>query len=135
MNNINLVGRLTADPKQTTLSTGSVVCEFTVAVNRQKKDADADFFSVKAWGKTAEFCANYLTKGRMVSVSGRMESRKSERDGKTTTYWDVVASEVNGLDRPKADDADQTPRYNRPATRMPSPPPLLPGEIEDPFAE
>lgn len=129
MNRICVVGRLTVGPKSTTTSSGSVVAEFGVAVDRPMKKDETDFFNVKAWGKTGEFCANYLGKGRLVSISGRMESRKyTGTDGKTTTYWDLVADQVNGLDRKP--EGEQVQKYGRPA-----PPPPLPGEdIEDPFA-
>lgn len=128
MNRICVVGRLTMDPKTTTTSSGSLVAEFAVAVDRPMKKDETDFFNVKAWGKTGEFCANYLGKGRLVSVSGRMESRKFEKDGRTTTYWDLVADQINGLDRKP--EGQSQPQYGRPA-----PPPPLPGEdIDDPFA-
>jgi len=136
VNSICIVGRLTEDPQRKDIN-GKVVVEFSVAVNRFKKD-EADFFRVKAWGQTAEFVSSYLSKGRLVSVHGRMESRKAERDGRSTTYWDLVADSVNGLDKkPDGDTMTASPQRNR--TRYspePAPPPPLPGEldIEDPFA-
>lgn len=140
MNNIALVGRLTNDPQKKEIGSGSVVCEFSIAVKKYGKE-EADFFNIKAWGRTAEFCSNYLTKGRLVSVNGRMESRKYEKDGRTNVYWDVVASDVNGLDKPKQDDdMDQTRemvRQFKPRNyKEPAPPPPLPGELDldDPFA-
>lgn len=133
MNQICLVGRLTADPVTKTLTTSSM-CEFTIAVRKIMKD-EADFFTIKTYGKTAEFAQQYLSKGRLVSVSGRMESRKYEKDGQTKTFWDVVAQNVNGLDKA---DSDRQPgskiRDNDPWIRA-VPPPPLPGEIEDPFAD
>ncbi len=129
MNKICIVGRLTADPNVRQVGERNVA-EFSVAVNRFKKD-EADFFTVKAWGKTADFCANYLSKGRMVSVDGRMESRKYEKDGRMVTVWDIVADNVNGLDKPS--ETGSKIRDNDPWIRA-VPPPPLPGEIEDPFA-
>lgn len=129
MNKICIVGRLTADPNVRQVGERNVA-EFSVAVNRFKKD-EADFFTVKAWGKTADFCANYLSKGRMVSVDGRMESRKYEKDGRMVTVWDIVADNVNGLDKPS--EPGSKIRDNDPWIRA-VPPPPLPGEIEDPFA-
>lgn len=136
MNCICIVGRLVADPVVRDVA-GKQVAEFTVAVNKFKKD-EADFFGVKAWGKTAEFCSNYLSKGRLVSVNGRMESRKFEKDGRTVTYWDIVADNVNGLDRARESESGSKIKdkdfYFGPT---PAPPPPLPGEedIEDPFAD
>lgn len=130
MNQICLVGRLTADPTSKQFGERTVA-EFCIAVNRIKKD-EADFFNIKAWGKTAEFCMNYLGKGRLVSVSGRMESRKFEKDGRNVTFWDVVADSVNGLDKVESGSKIKDKDFWFGA----APPPPLPGEvIEDPFAE
>ena len=90
MNNIAIVGRVGSDPKSITNG-----CAFSVAVNKFKKDAEPDWFNVVAFGKTAEFVEKYITKGRLVSVSGRMDSNKN--DGKT--YWSLIANEVQALDK------------------------------------
>jgi len=90
MNNISIVGRCGSDPKSITNG-----CAFSVAVNKYKKDAEPDWFDCACFGKTAEFVTSYITKGRLVSVTGRMDSRKV--DGKT--YWSLVASDVQGLDK------------------------------------
>ena len=136
MNRICIVGRLTDMPKSREVGT-QLVAEFCVAVGRMKKE-ETDFFNVKIWGKQAEFVMNYLSKGRLVSVSGRMESRKHEKDGKTTTYWDVVADQVNGLDRKEEGAPKVAPDIYGSFTykKTPAPPPPLPGEtdLEDPFA-
>lgn len=133
MNQICIVGRLTADPTEKNFGERTVA-EFCVAVNRIKKD-ETDFFNVKAWGKTAEFCVKYLGKGRLVSVTGRMESRKFEKDGRNQTFWDIVADNVNGLDRGDGEkQVGSKIRDNDPWIRA-VPPPPLPGEIEDPFAD
>jgi len=133
MNRICVVGRLTDNPKSREVGT-QLVAEFCVAVGRMKKE-ETDFFNVKIWGKQAEFVMNYLSKGRLVSVSGRMESRKHEKDGRTTTYWDIVADQVNGLDRKDDSEKAQTGTPYRQFTKTPAPPPPLPGEddLEDPF--
>lgn len=131
MNVICIVGRMTADPETKQVG-DKELAEFTVAVNKYKKD-EADFFSVKAWGKQAEFIRNYLGKGRMVSVNGRMESRKYEKDGRKVTVWEISADNVSGLDKP----AQPGSKLGRPDPWFDAaPPPPLPGEmdIEDPFA-
>ena len=80
INRVVLVGRLTRDPELRSTSTGKQVCDFSIAVQKKFKpqdgSPDADFFRVSAWEKTAEFVANYLTKGRLVAVDGRLQSRK-----------------------------------------------------------
>ena len=109
MNVIRIVGRLTHDPDLRTTTTGKQVASFSVAVNKRFKpqdgSADADFFRVSAWGQTAEYVSNYLSKGRLVAVSGRIESRKfTDRDGNNRETWEVTADSVQGLDRPRDDD-------------------------------
>jgi single-strand DNA-binding protein len=109
LNRITLIGRLVRDPELRTTNTGKNVVEFSIAVNKRFKprdssEPDADFFRVKAWDKTAEYVANYLTKGRLVAVEGRMESRKYvDSNGANREAWDVVADNVVGLDRPRED--------------------------------
>lgn len=103
MNRVCLIGRLTRDPELRTTTTGKQVADFTLAVDRRGEGAD--FFRVNAWDKSAEFVANYLTKGRLVSVEGRLQSRKfTDRDGNNREVVEVVADNVQGLDKPKDDD-------------------------------
>lgn len=100
-----IIGRLTADPELKTTSTGKQVASFTVAVDNQGKDAGATFFRCQAWEKQAGFVNDYLAKGRLVSVSGRIQSRKyTDKDGNNREAWEVTAERVQGLDRPKEDD-------------------------------
>jgi single-strand DNA-binding protein len=107
MNVVAIVGRVTRDPEVKTLPNGTKVAEFGVAVDKQfgKKEGEPDafFFKVKAWGKTAEFVGSYLTKGRLVSVNGRLEQRKWEKDGEKREVIEIVAESVQGLDKPKDD--------------------------------
>lgn len=127
MNVICIVGRMTADPEIKNVGDREVA-EFTVAVNKFKKD-EADFFSVKAWGKQVEFIKSYLGKGRLVSVNGRMESRKYEKDGRKVTVWELSADNVTGLDK-----AQPGSKMGRPDPWFDAaPPPPLPEDIEDPF--
>lgn len=105
INRIVLAGRLGRDPELRTTTTGKSVANFSLAVDKRfKPDGDGpscDWFNVVAWGKTAEFVANYLTKGRLVAVDGRMETRKyTAADGSEKTAFEVVAESVQGLDRP-----------------------------------
>ena len=80
VNRVVLIGRLTRDPELRTTSTGKNVVEFSIAVNKRIKpqdgSPDADFFRIKAWGQTADYVNNYLAKGRLVAVDGRLETRK-----------------------------------------------------------
>jgi single-strand DNA-binding protein len=128
MNRICIVGRITKTPEAKTVgSAGAQVSEFGCAVNKMRKDDGADFFNVKAWGKQAEYASKYLEKGQRVSISGRMESRDYEKDGVKRTVWDLVADQINGLDKPGDRNGEERPAKT-------SQDPTKWGEIEDPFA-
>lgn len=131
MNNICIVGRLTKTPEIKSVgAAGTQVAEFTVAVNKMRKDDPADFFSVKSWGKSAEYCAKYLVKGQRVSVSGRMESRKYNKDGVDRIFWEVTADHVNGLDKPGESGGSQPMASPEEYRRQ-----VETADIEDPFAD
>jgi single-strand DNA-binding protein len=109
INRVVLVGRLTRDPELRTTPNGRNVVSFSIAVDKRFKPQDAnaqtaDFFRVTAWGNTADFVANYLSKGRLVAVDGRLEQRSyTDKDGNKREAIDVVAENVQGLDRPRDD--------------------------------
>lgn len=132
LNRITLVGRLTRDPELRTTSTGKDVVEFSIAVNKRIKPADgadADFFRVKAWGQTASYVGEYIGRGRMVSVDGRLESRKyTDKDGNNREIVEIVADNVNALDRPRE---DAEPRQESRGKAKPAPEPYNPFEDED----
>ena len=99
LNKVILMGRLTRDPEvRYTTNTNALVCSFSLAVNRRFKtegQPDADFINIVSWGKTAEFCSKYFTKGQQVSVIGRMQTRNyDDKDGKKVYVTEVVAEEV-----------------------------------------
>ncbi len=131
LNRITLVGRLTRDPELRTTSTGKDVVEFSIAVNKRIKPAegaDADFFRVKAWGQTASYVGEYIGRGRLVSVDGRLESRKyTDKDGNNREIVEIVADNVNALDRPRE---DAEPRQESRGKAKPAPDPYDPFEDE-----
>lgn len=103
MNKVVLIGRLTKDPElKFTPTTGTAVATFTIAVNRiYKKDGqpEADFIPIVVWGKQAESTANYMSKGKLLSVAGRIETRSYEsKDGGRRYVMEVVADEVMFLE-------------------------------------
>ena len=132
LNRITLVGRLTRDPELRTTSTGKDVVEFSIAVNKRIKPADgadADFFRVKAWGQTASYVGEYIGRGRLVSVDGRLESRKyTDKDGNNREIVEIVAENVNALDRPRE---DAEPRQESRGKAKPAPDAYNPWEDED----
>lgn len=98
LNSVVLMGRMVKDPELKTTPSGVSVCNFTIAVDRDYKNGDekvADFISVCAWRGLADFCGKYLKKGRMVVVSGSLQSRKwQDKDGNNRTSWEVQAQNV-----------------------------------------
>lgn len=104
MNKVVLIGRLTKDPElRFAPGTGNAVATVTLAVDRrfQSKDGqrEADFIPVVIWGKQAESTANYMSKGRLMGVSGRIQTRSYEaKDGTRRYVTEVVAEEVQFLE-------------------------------------
>ncbi len=100
MNVVVLIGRLARDPELRFTGSGKAVATFSIAVNRPfSKTNEADFFNVVVWGKAAENCANYLAKGRLVGVEGRLQSRSYETQAGDKRYvTEVVAGRVEFLE-------------------------------------
>ena len=99
MNKACIIGRLVRDPEVRNTQNNTMVCSFSLAVNRrfkQEGQPDADFINIVAWNKTAEFVAKYFTKGQQVAVVGRIQTRNyDDKDGKKVYVTEVVAEEVH----------------------------------------
>lgn len=104
MNKVVLIGRLTKDPElKYTPGSGTAVTTLTLAVDRRyQKDSqqkEADFIPVVVWGKSAESTAQYMNKGKLMAVSGRIQTRSYEaKDGGKRYVTEVVADEVQFLE-------------------------------------
>ena len=103
MNRVTLVGRLTAKPELRYTGSNLPYARFTVAVNRTFRNndgqAEADFISVIVWRKQAENVCNFLDKGRLVSVDGRLQTGSyTDKDGNKRYTTDVVADSVQFLE-------------------------------------
>lgn len=103
MNKVILIGRLTKDPElKFAAGSGMAVCSFSIAVDRRtSKDGkkEADFINTIAFGKTAETIANYLSKGRMIAISGRIQTGSYDaKDGTKRYTTDVVIDEFQFID-------------------------------------
>jgi single-strand DNA-binding protein len=104
MNKVVLIGRLTKDPElKFTPGNGNAVATFTLAVDRRMPNKDgvreADFIPIVIWGKQAESTANYMSKGKMVGISGRIQTRSYEsKDGGRRYITEVVADEIQFLE-------------------------------------
>jgi single-strand DNA-binding protein len=109
LNRIVLIGRLVADPELRYTPTGLPVASFRLAVDRPKNQAgekQTDFINVVAWRQQAEFAANYLNKGRLVAVDGRLQIRQwTTQEGQRRSTAEVVCDRVQGLDRRREDGA------------------------------
>ncbi|TCP20026.1 single-strand binding protein [Scopulibacillus darangshiensis] len=103
INRVVLVGRLTKNPELRYTPNGVAVANFTIAVNRpftnQQGDREADFIQVVVWRRQAENAANYLTKGSLAGVDGRLQTRSFENnEGRRVFMTEVVADSVQFLE-------------------------------------
>lgn len=103
LNKVVLIGRLTKDPELRYTPAGIPITRFTLAVDRNYKnqngERETDFIPVTVWRGTAETCAKYLAKGRLVAVVGRIQTGSYEAEDGTRRYTtDVVADEVKFLE-------------------------------------
>ena len=104
MNSVSLIGNLASDVEIRDVGEDKKVASFLLAVGRGARDAGADFVGVSVWDRQAELCAEYLTKGRRVGVSGYLRSRAWEEDGKRRRVVEVVGQRVDFLGGPRESD-------------------------------
>lgn len=114
-NRVILIGRLTQDPELRHTSSGVPVAGFTLAVDRgftnRQGERETDFINIVAWRKLGETCANYLSKGRLVAVEGRLQIRSyDDSQGIRRKAAEVVVNEVKFLDGKK--DSGQSRNYD-----------------------
>ncbi len=98
MNNVNLMGRLTADPEiRVSADRNTKIARYTLAVNRRYKkegEADTDFLNCVCFGKGAEFAEKWLTKGQQIAVTGRIQTGSyKNKDGVNIRTFDIIISE------------------------------------------
>lgn len=111
MNNVVLIGRLTRDPELRYIpNSGTAVAKFGLAVDKglskdkkqemeSKGQPTADFINIVVWGKSAENCADYLVKGRLVGIQGRIQSGSyDDKDGKKVYTTEVVVNSIEFLE-------------------------------------
>lgn len=105
LNRVQLIGNLGKDPEVRTTPNGNKVCTFSVAVGRSWKTSEGetreatDWFNVEAWGGLGEICAQYLNKGRLVFVEGRLRTDRYEQGEEVRYFTKVIASQMQMLDR------------------------------------
>ena len=104
LNQVTLMGNLTRDPELRSTPAGQQVCSFSLALNRNYKDASGewqeatDYIDVVAWGPLGERVAQYLAKGRRCLVQGGLQSRSWEQEGQKRNKVEVLARDVTFLD-------------------------------------
>ena len=118
MNKVMLVGRLTKDVEMKFTKSGTVVGNFTLAIDRQFKSADGeketDFIPVVVWKQTAELCGKYIGKGSQIAISGRMAVRNYEnKEGNKVYITEVIADEVQFLDSKKDKTTTESPKQEQ----------------------
>lgn len=118
MNKVILVGRLARDPELRTTGSGKSVATFSLAVDRRYKaegQPTADFFNIVAWGKQAETICQYLSKGRQIALTGRLQSRSYDaQDGSKRYVTEVVLEEFDFIGSKN----DSAPQNSQPQEDM-----------------
>ena len=99
INSCVLVGRLTRDVQERRTQNGTPVVSFTLAVDRRKKEDGADFIPCIAWDKAAETIARYVHKGDLFGVTGYIQTRSYEKDGRKNYATEVVTTGFQFLER------------------------------------
>ena len=105
LNLVQLIGYLGRDPEGRFTPSGRKVCTFSLAVTRRWTGGDGaaqeatDWFNVEAWGRLGEICQEYLAKGSLVYISGRLQTDRYEHEGETRFFTKVIAQKMQMLDR------------------------------------
>lgn len=105
LNKVQLIGNLGRDPDSHFTTSGKQVTTFTMAVNRRWKDSQGevkeitDWFNIETWGRLGEICNQYLHKGSLVYIEGRLQTDRYEHEGQTRYFSKVIALGMQMLDR------------------------------------
>lgn len=100
LNNVTIMGRLVKDPELKTTGNGTSLVQFAIACDREYaakgEEKQVDFFDCTAWRGTAEFISKYFTKGRMIAITGRLQTRNYEtKDGFARKVTEIVVDKAN----------------------------------------
>lgn len=105
INTCILAGRITKDLMLNATPNGNKVCQFTLAVNRRSKEEQTDFINCVAWNKTAELLCQYMGKGSLIGVVGKIQTRSYEnKQGQRVYVTEVRADEITFLESGKKQD-------------------------------
>lgn len=120
INNVVLVGRITADPVVRKTQAGKSVTSFTLAVDRRfskEGEEQADFIRCTAWEKTAEFIQTYIRKGALLGIEGRIQTGSyDDEQGKKVYTTDIICNSVQSLQKieKKESESDRYPEEEKP---------------------
>ena len=135
LNKVMLIGRLGKDPETRNTPSGATVCNFTVATSEQFKGKDGnnqektEWHRIVTFGKLAEICGKYLTKGAQVYVEGRLQTRSWEQDGVTRYATEIVADNMQMIGgKSEHQEQRQEPPRQEPAYTGPS---VAVGDFDD----
>lgn len=107
-NKIIIAGRLARDPEKKISNDGKVFANFTIAVNRNFKADEADFFDCVCFGNTADYVLNYVRKGYLVLVEGSLQINKwTDRDGVKHSKPEIIANVVKNFETKKKENAEE----------------------------
>lgn len=100
------VGRVTRDVELRYIPSGMAVCDLGIAINEKRKDKEETLFlDVTVWGKTAEFCSNYISRGRLVLIDGRLQMDKwTDKEGNIRSKIKLVCNNLKVMDSAKNGD-------------------------------
>ena len=110
MNSVVLTGRFTDEPKVSETNSGKKIARFTFAVDRVKEGTD--FINCMAWEKSAEFVEKYCHKGVRYHIEGRIQTGSYEKDGRKVYTTDIVTTNIEFLEKKKADGTEGQPTKN-----------------------
>jgi single-strand DNA-binding protein len=103
LNKAFLIGRLVRDPDVRITPTGIHIARFTIAIDRYKKketgESVTDFIRIVCWRRLAEICGQFLKKGKLVAVEGRLQVDSFEKDGQKRESYEIVADTMQMLDK------------------------------------
>ena len=116
LNQVSIIGRLTRDAENRATGSGLYVCNFSIAVNRRKKNGDqwedeANFFDVTLFGKQAENLHRHLVKGKRVAISGELRQERWQQDGQNRSKVGIIADNVQLLDGGNKNESGTTGAY------------------------
>lgn len=137
LNRIVLMGRLTAVPELKTTNTGKSVTSFRIAVDRNYvktgEDRKADFFNIVCWNNTAEFVCRYFTKGSLIALEGKLQSRTYQTNDGSNRYVTEIVADTVSFTGERRDKNNSTNNYPAPPlpTQSEQPPMSAHNDFED----